>query len=102
MATLTNYNPNESCCDEDRHKAPTLPFIHPLSLQDGGERTFSVIPFGVPVLVGGRRPVRVSELPHESWCEQDRHEAPARPLIHPLSLQDGRSGWETGSGVTLP
>jgi len=22
MATLTNYNPNESCCDEDRHQAP--------------------------------------------------------------------------------
>src|SRR5258708_19972209 len=36
MATLTNYNPNGSCCDEDRHKAPTHSLIHPLSLQDRG------------------------------------------------------------------
>src|SRR5258708_39921875 len=27
--------------------------------------------------------------PHESWCEQDRHEAPAHPRIDPLSLQEG-------------
>jgi len=26
---------DESCGEEDRHKAPTLPHIHPLSLQDG-------------------------------------------------------------------
>jgi hypothetical protein len=26
--------PNKSCSDEDRHKAPTLPLIHPLSLQN--------------------------------------------------------------------
>jgi hypothetical protein len=38
MATLTNYNPNGSCCEEDKHKAPTLPHIRPLSLQDGDTR----------------------------------------------------------------
>ena len=29
------HDPNESCGAEDRHKAPTLLHIHPLSLQDG-------------------------------------------------------------------
>src|SRR5258708_4635351 len=43
----------------------------------------------VPVLDGGRRPVRGSQPPYESWCEQDRHEAPAHRRIDPLSLQDG-------------
>jgi len=32
----TSYNPDESYCDEDRHKAPAQPHIHPLSLQGGG------------------------------------------------------------------
>jgi len=27
-------NLHETCCDEDKHKAPTHPVIHPLSLQD--------------------------------------------------------------------
>ncbi len=31
-------NPDESRCDEDKHKAPTLPLIHSLSLQDGETR----------------------------------------------------------------
>ena len=30
-------NPDESCCEEDKHKAPTQPRIHPLSLQDGAD-----------------------------------------------------------------
>ena len=29
--------PTESRCHEDKHKAPTLPNIHPLSLQDAGD-----------------------------------------------------------------
>jgi hypothetical protein len=29
-------NPDESYGEEDRHKAPTHPHIHPLSLQTGG------------------------------------------------------------------
>ena len=29
--------PYESCGKEDRHKAPTLPLFHPLSLQDEGD-----------------------------------------------------------------
>jgi len=29
-------NPDESCCNEDKHKAPTLPRIHPLSLHENG------------------------------------------------------------------
>ena len=46
MATLTNYNPNESWCDEDRHKAPSSTPPRPLSLQDG-----------------------------TAWCDEDRHKA---------------------------
>jgi delta 1-pyrroline-5-carboxylate dehydrogenase len=42
----------------------------------------------VPVLGGGRRPVRISDPPHESWCEQDRHEAPSSTPPLPLSLQE--------------
>jgi len=38
MATLTNYNPNGSCCDEDRHQASTHPLIHPLSLLNVDDR----------------------------------------------------------------
>jgi hypothetical protein len=30
-------NPDASCCHEDKHKAPTRPRVHPLSLQDGGD-----------------------------------------------------------------
>jgi len=29
-------SPEESRCHEDKHKAPTLHHIHPLSLQDEG------------------------------------------------------------------
>jgi hypothetical protein len=36
MATLTNSNPNESCCHQDRHKAPASTQPFPLSLQDRG------------------------------------------------------------------
>jgi len=32
---LASQNPDESCCHQDKHKAPTPPRIHPLSLQDG-------------------------------------------------------------------
>jgi hypothetical protein len=61
----------------------------------------------VLVLVGGRRPVRVSQSPHEAWGDQDRHEAPTLPRIDPLSLQDAgertcseitRFGWQSSSG----
>ena len=45
---------------QDRHKAPSLPFIHPLSLQT------------------------INDQGH-----QDRHKAPSHPRNHPLSLQDG-------------
>ena len=31
-------NPGKSCCHEDKHKAPTLPLIRPLSLQDRAVR----------------------------------------------------------------
>ena len=31
-----HHTPGKSRCDEDKHKAPTLPHIRPLSLQDGG------------------------------------------------------------------
>jgi hypothetical protein len=33
-------NPDASCCHEDKHKAPTRPRVHPLSLQDGGDPFF--------------------------------------------------------------
>ncbi len=36
-------NPDETCCHEDKHKAPTLPRILPLSLQEAGDA-------GVPVI----------------------------------------------------
>jgi len=35
---LASRNPNESKSDQDKHKAPTLPHIRPLSLQDGDTR----------------------------------------------------------------
>jgi len=31
----SEQNPTEASCDQDKHKAPSLPRIHPLSLQDG-------------------------------------------------------------------
>ena len=34
---LASRNPNQSQCHEDKHKAPTLLHIRPLSLQDGGD-----------------------------------------------------------------
>jgi len=34
-------NPGESSRNEDKHKAPALPHIRPLSLQDGGGRFLS-------------------------------------------------------------
>src|SRR5258706_9467326 len=37
--------------------------------------------------LGGRHLARHPEHPHESWCEQDKHKAPAHPRIRPLSLQ---------------
>src|SRR6266446_9851653 len=35
---LASPNPNESKSEEDKHQAPTLPLIRPLSLQDGDRR----------------------------------------------------------------
>jgi len=35
---LASPNPNESKSHQDKHKASTLPHIHPLSLQDGDTR----------------------------------------------------------------
>ena len=35
---LASRNPNASKSEEDKHKAPTLPHIRPLSLQDGDTR----------------------------------------------------------------
>jgi len=35
---LASWNPDESYSNEDKHKAPTLLHIRPLSLQDGGGR----------------------------------------------------------------
>ncbi len=32
---LLHETPGESCCHQDKHKAPTPPHIRPLSLQDG-------------------------------------------------------------------
>ena len=32
----SHVTPTASHYHEDKHKAPTLPLIHPLSLQDGG------------------------------------------------------------------
>jgi hypothetical protein len=39
-------NPGETCYDEDKHKAPALPHIHPLSLQDAGDAGDA----GVPII----------------------------------------------------
>src|SRR6266446_5879427 len=35
---LASRNPNESKSHQDKHQAPTLPHIRPLSLQDGDTR----------------------------------------------------------------
>jgi len=32
----SEQHPTEAHCDQDKHKAPSLPHIHPLSLQDAG------------------------------------------------------------------
>ena len=40
-------NLGESDGNEDKHKAPALPHIHPLSLQDGGGRFPSFLDSGV-------------------------------------------------------
>ena len=53
----------------------------------------------VPVLRAGCDP-SASRIPIESCCDEDRHKAPTRPLIHPLSLQDeGTDGVQTGSDI---
>src|SRR5712691_6721912 len=44
MTTLTNYNLNESGCDEDRHQAPSSTRPYPLSLQDVGDARGPLIP----------------------------------------------------------
>ena len=31
---MLHETPTEACCHKDKHKAPTLPHISPLSLQD--------------------------------------------------------------------
>src|SRR5216683_7851190 len=33
---LASRNPDHSSCQQDKHKAPTLLHVHPLSLQDAG------------------------------------------------------------------
>jgi len=47
-----SWNPNESYCDEDKHKAPAHPHIRPLSLQDGAAR---IAAFGWQSSSGRRR-----------------------------------------------
>src|SRR5260370_23647257 len=44
-----HHTPTESPCDEDKHKAPTHPHIHPLSLQDGGGHFPSLPHSGVKI-----------------------------------------------------
>jgi len=41
LVSLGFREANGSHSDEDKHKAPTQPHIHPLSLQDGGGRFLS-------------------------------------------------------------
>src|SRR5229473_7409494 len=36
---LASRNPDHSSCHEDKHKAPTLLHVHPLSLQDAGRHS---------------------------------------------------------------
>jgi hypothetical protein len=52
-------NPNESRCHEDKHKAPTLLRIRPLSLQDGGGRSWAIIVFIRVRVRPGPGPVRL-------------------------------------------
>ena len=40
-------NPDEACGEQDRHKAPALPLIHPLSLQDCGPQAAFLLPDAV-------------------------------------------------------
>ena len=40
---FTLQNPGESDGKEDKHKAPTLPLIHPLSLQNRAAHHFSLL-----------------------------------------------------------
>jgi len=39
---FASRNPDESCCYEDKHKAPTRLRVRPLSLQDAGGRFLSL------------------------------------------------------------
>jgi hypothetical protein len=43
---FASRNPDETSYDEDKHKAHTLPCIHPLSLQDESRR-FLLLPHSV-------------------------------------------------------
>src|SRR5216683_5598324 len=38
---LASRNPDHWSCQQDKHQAPTLLHIHPLSLQDGGRHSQS-------------------------------------------------------------
>jgi len=38
---LASGNPDHSSCHQDKHKAPSLLHVHPLSLQDGGRHSHS-------------------------------------------------------------
>src|SRR6266851_8437590 len=53
---VASRNPDHASCHQDKHKAPTLLHIHPLSLQDTGRRqTFPIIPrFGWQKSSGGQ------------------------------------------------
>src|SRR5229473_6388872 len=38
---VASRNPDHASCHQDKHKAPTLLHVHPLSLQDGGRHSHS-------------------------------------------------------------
>ncbi len=44
---LDSRNPDHSSCQQDKHEAPTLLRVHPLSLQDAGDAS---VPMGVMTL----------------------------------------------------
>src|SRR5216684_1678679 len=61
---LASGNPDHSSCHQDKHQAPTLPHIRPLSLQDGGGRLpsfpYSVVNIHQDAGIFYHSPIRLS------------------------------------------
>jgi hypothetical protein len=89
--------PNESACHEDKHKAPTRPHIHPLSLQDTGDAggRFQSLPYSVGKIhqdggVGSRSLLHSVIKIHQANCHSPQYNStlPKRtrsPILTPAS-----------------